>query len=316
MAQLIAPKSAPAKDKKSVEGPTLEIVSGLHNGVTLPLEQGAYRIGSNAEADIVLRDAGVAKEHGVLRVERSGLRIEAVGGDIAIEGRELLTSGRGCRMSLPLEVSFGKARLRVSDPRHTAGRRGVPLAKTLVVVGGLGACVFAASVVAGALPGSLMEGLQKASVVDAPRSKPTPDATGLVAKTPEPQPASAVDELSSRLESAGLRTLKLLPASDRITVAGTIAREQTEAWSGIQQWFDKAHSGKLMLVSNVVVGEAKVMPTLTLQAIWFGDRPYMITADGAKYYEGAFLDNGWTVKKIEEDRVTLVKGNESFALTY
>jgi hypothetical protein len=45
--------------------------------------------------------------------------------------------------------------------------------------------------------------------------------------------------------------------------------------------------------------------------VWFGERPYIITAEGNRYYEGAFLDNGWTIKDIADGRILLAKDGET-----
>src|ERR1044072_9765257 len=59
----------------------LECTAGFHRGVHLELEPGDYRIGSTPGADIVLRDAGIAAEHAVLRVGRRSIDLHAIGGD-------------------------------------------------------------------------------------------------------------------------------------------------------------------------------------------------------------------------------------------
>ena len=46
----------------------LEVVDGVHQGVTLALDKNVYSIGSKPGADIMLADDGVAPEHGVIRL--------------------------------------------------------------------------------------------------------------------------------------------------------------------------------------------------------------------------------------------------------
>ena len=87
-------------------------------------------------------------------------------------------------------------------------------------------------------------------------------------------------------------------------------------WTEAQQWFDGAYRGKLVLVSNVTFGEAKPMPVVNVQAVWFGERPYVITTEGNRYYKGAFLDNGWMIKDIVDGRILLAKDGETLALVY
>ena len=50
-----------------------------------------------------------------------------------------------------------------------------------------------------------------------------------------------------------------------------------------------------------------------MQAVWFGERPYIITAEGNRYYKDAFLDNGWTIKDIADGPYPACQGRHSGA---
>jgi hypothetical protein len=60
----------------------------------------------------------------------------------------------------------------------------------------------------------------------------------------------------------------------------------------------------------------KPPPVMNVQAVWFGERPYVITTEGNRYYKGAFLDNGWMIKDIVDGRILLAKDGETLALVY
>src|SRR5204862_4482703 len=62
----------------------LESTAGFHRGVRLELEPGDVRIGSTPGSDIVLRDAGIAAEHAVLRVGRRTVDLPAIGGAVRV----------------------------------------------------------------------------------------------------------------------------------------------------------------------------------------------------------------------------------------
>lgn len=68
--------------------------------------------------------------------------------------------------------------------------------------------------------------------------------------------------------------------------------------------------------SNIAVGDAAQPPRLTLQAIWYGERPYVIAGDGTRYHEGAFTNDGWTIKEIGQTALVLTKGGATVALKY
>jgi len=66
----------------------------------------------------------------------------------------------------------------------------------------------------------------------------------------------------------------------------------------------------------VTIGESRTMPVFQLRAIWYGERPYIITADGARYYRGAFLENGWFIEEIGAERILFTRDGETVALSY
>src|SRR5215468_2949119 len=95
----------------------LESTAGFHRGVRLELEPGDVRIGSTPGADIVLRDAGIAAEHAILRVGRRSIDLHAVGGDVRV-GEEIIANGYGCALRAPIDLTIGEARLRISIERN------------------------------------------------------------------------------------------------------------------------------------------------------------------------------------------------------
>ena len=123
-------------------------------------------------------------------------------------------------------------------------------------------------------------------------------------------------QLELRLEQAGIGSLNVEDSHGRLTVSGTIPTLQSEVWTDIQSWFDQTYGGQVPLVSDVVAGGVAQTPRLPLKAIWYGLRPYVITADGARYYEGAFVNDGWTIKEIGEKQLLLTKGGSTVALKY
>src|SRR5215510_8257913 len=97
----------------------LESTAGFHRGVRLELEPGDIRIGSTPGADIVLRDAGIAAEHAILRVGRRSIDLHAVGGEVRV-GEEIIANGYGCALQAPVDLTIGEARLRISTERNQA----------------------------------------------------------------------------------------------------------------------------------------------------------------------------------------------------
>ena len=330
------------QSKALASRPKLEVTGGFHSGVSLPLDEGTYSIGSTPEADIVLRDPGVATEHALLRIEPGGVRIEAVGGDLGV-GEDLVAQGHGCKLRMPVEIAMGNARLRMSHPGSGKMRPvGNFMARNpLMVAGGVICCALVVSVAAHKEPSPA----RVAEAVTEPKPKravtepkvaaiePKVAATKAAYHSDVDTPAkiggkaeqaaaqqSAVEEaatqLIAKLKAMGITSLRVTSSDKRVVVAGDLAKREAASWTAVQQWFDETHGGRVVLTANVAIGESKSAPSLRLQAIWFGERPYVITEEGAHFYEGALLDNGWVLQRIAEDRIVLEREGEQLALTY
>ncbi|NJM34468.1 MAG: hypothetical protein HC850_06880 [Rhodomicrobium sp.] len=304
----------------------LKVLAGVHEGVSIPIEFGEYSIGSVPDADIVLRDDGVAPYHVIIRFEKSDLRVEAVGGDVSLDG-ETLEGGHGCRIKLPAELTIGDATLRLSREAgqgELADR--IPILAYLVnhpgvvAVGAVGvAVVFAAFTVfqseapqSGPLS-SLSAVTQSPSTVSALGPNGTPGSPSAFAGA---DATGVADALKEKLAASGIQAMTVSANGAQITISGQISDTQAEGWASVQRWFDQTYAPKFIMTANVAIGQASARPALRLQAVWYGQRPYIITEGGIRYYEGAILDNGWILQQIGEGGVLLRKEQESLTLTF
>jgi Inner membrane component of T3SS, cytoplasmic domain/Inner membrane component of T3SS, periplasmic domain len=347
----------------------LESTAGFHRGVRLELEPGDVRIGSTPGADIVLRDAGIAAEHAILRVGRRSIDLHAIGGEVRV-GEEIIANGYGCALQAPIDLTIGEARLRISiernqgpaptpvEPGDAPARPRISSAAIMIagafLLGipalGLAAMRPAAkandltSVARAEAPGNETLSMTAASrlLADLPAAdrqfvqhclstRPGISVRDAIAELngcdrqppPNPGPGPALNaedagrKLAERLNGAGLTGLRVTTGGGQVVVTGSITKQQTDAWTEAQQWFDGSFRGRLILVANVTPTDAKKpTPVVNVQAVWFGDRPYIITAEGNRYYKGAYLDNGWTIKDIADGRILLAKDGETLALVY
>src|SRR5438105_12269728 len=94
------------------------VIHGFHAGAQLSLTEPVYTIGSSTESDIVLRDAGIAPIHARLRRNGGQIEIEAVGGDVTLATGETIREGHGSRCRLPLGITLGDARIRLTSPQR------------------------------------------------------------------------------------------------------------------------------------------------------------------------------------------------------
>jgi hypothetical protein len=307
-AQLQAPQLFAALAPRKSVNLKFEVVAGAHKGAVLTLDRADYRIGSSPDADIVLSDAGVAPEHAVLSVDRDAVRVGAIGADVLVE-QELLPLSRGRRVTLPVNLAIGAAQIHLSDPdRDKQGQR---LVEKPLTAAALLACVAVAVVMISlGLPETLR-------ATDPPDGSAAQQLITITTGQPGVTAAEAARELSARLDAAKIQTLHVSAEGGHLVVAGKLNKQQAADWTTIQQWFDQTYGGRIVLTTaiNPPAG-LRTMPALQLQAIWYGDHPYVITADGERYLQGAVLDNGWVIRDIGEDRLLLGKDGETVVLNY
>ncbi|RUX51941.1 MAG: FHA domain-containing protein [Mesorhizobium sp.] len=314
-------RSIIARSPASGHSVVLSVTHGFHTGAELSLVEPQYTIGSSTESDIVLRDAGIAPVHARLRRKGGQFEIEAVGGDVALATGETIHEGHGSRCRLPLTIGVGDARIRLVNPERPASRWSFSN-RPLLVAGSVLCAVFALSLAANGLS------LAKPDIGEMqPAQDGEPVRMAFAGETgkevlDDSSPAQlqtaaeAESRLKQRLEQSGISTLTVQRSPGRLVVSGMIPNDKSGVWTETQSWFDQAFGAHIPLVSNVMIGDAQQAPRLTLQAIWYGDRPYVIAADGARYHEGAFTNDGWTIKHIGETELLLTKGGATVALKY
>ena len=297
----------------------LEIVGGLHSGVSLSLEDGDYTIGSKAESDIVLRDKGVAAQHVVVCVEGSRIRVEAIGGDLQIGDNDIL-AGHGYRLRLPAVLTIGDASLHLSRDDDQPG-----IAKRLPETAKMAAKIIAAQRPAVLAAGVLGCAFALTLLVYAFQSSPTNetitqisvtnDSMGPATGVPDEAVAKAQAQLQDKLGAAGIDTIRVTSNGAHITADGRIQASRASEWTAIQRWFDQNFAPKILLAANVVTDQTVMQPAFRVQAVFYGERPYIIESN-IRYHEGAIMENGWILQKIGEKGVTLRRGEETLTLTF
>ncbi|MGF1619753.1 MAG: FHA domain-containing protein [Rhodomicrobiaceae bacterium] len=304
--------------------PHLDIVEGLHHGVNLVLEEAEYLVGANVEADIVLRDEGVLPNHAKLFLGKSELSVEATGGDVVI-GQTRIAIGHGSRIRLPAKLTIGKAVLQIApgagggrspiDPRAIvdhAAQHPVTVASAAL------ACAAAALFVSQAMRGAETDWspVIAADLADKAFSETRNVGPLNAAALSHSSTESAVAELGEKLKEAGINTIRLNAGDGRVSAEGRLGDEQAADWTSVQRWFDTKYGSSAVLTTNVAIGPLSGPAPVRMQAVWFGQRSYIIAENGSRYYEGAILESGWIVQQIAENRVLLRKADETLALTY
>ena len=334
----------------------LEVVAGVHRGVALTLDKADYRIGSSRQTDIVLSDRGIAPEHAVLHDEGATVRIDATGGEVSVEQKSIpmgygyrvrlpaeivLGEARlhlfrptmsGSTMSNPtvsrcfewVDRVLGKDAGFAADSAEKllTSTRELLVNKPITVAGTLICSVLVVTALAFGLPQLAQINFahaktNDANIIDAGKNGADQDVTSTTAPAESMTPAAqAARNLGKRLAAAKIQTLRVSIVDGRLVVQGTLTKPQTLEWTAIQRWFDQTYGSHIVLTANVTDVDGRANPRLQLQAIWYGDHPYIITAEGEHYYQGAILDNGWVVREIAADHLLLAKDGDTVTLTY
>jgi hypothetical protein len=317
----------------------LAVVDGVHQGVSLPLERNVYSIGSEPSVDIMLADTGVAPEHGIVRLHGGTVIVEAAGGDIGLGKRHRIVRGHGCRTTLPVELKLGTAVLRIERPRTRRSWLNGKAVPRLAAIGAIGCVVLiplSGFDTRAAISRMSLSSLASTSAAIAPgatapaspsytlASDNAPAAVPPAAASRAPRAATAsvniargiAEIVNEKLAEAGLTSLVTKVDGTRLVVSGAILHEQSGSWSEIQRWFDLTYGGRYILASTVETRSPDGNPKFDLQAISFGEPPYVITTDGQRRYPGAVLDKGWIIKEIGARRLTLTKDGKELALSF
>lgn len=302
MTAMISYAQLPTHDAESPATTVLDIIAGLHQGVSLRLDRPDYMIGRASTADVVLHDPSVTDHHVRLRLQRGQVAIEAVGGDVTLDGprcpARTLRQGHGMIVALPVELQLGEARLALQAPAHTATRnlwRGPRMALGGALLLGCGA-VFA---------------LHQPPVEDFSRTLPPTAAAAKVI----PTVAQARPWLAQQLEQAGLTGIHLQGDEHRLNVTGSYTPAQHAHWAAVQHAFDRRYGQYLVLHGTVTEATAPAAPRVRFQAAWFGKTPYVVDGGGRVLYPGAALDDHWVLAAVADGKVVLARGDERFTFT-
>jgi hypothetical protein len=297
-----------------------EVVEGIHAGARLDLAEATFTVGSSTDADIVLSDPGIAGIHARLRVAAGRVEMEALAGSVTMADGALVPEGHGRRCKLPVEATLGEARVRLAPLEPLQQVKTVLFDRPLMVVIGLFAVVFGLSITWNTLSQAEPDGPARAAGLDGGLANLSLASASMqdaaLPQTATPVALKALQDLRSHVRQAGLDGLSTEAVEGRLVVSGTVSRQQGETWKDIRSWFDRSHGERVPLVSDVTSGDASQTPRLSLQAIWYGERPYVIAADGQRYHEGAFVSGGWTIKEIGSEQLLLSKDGTSVALKY
>ncbi|MBJ7533128.1 hypothetical protein JDN40_03240 [Rhodomicrobium vannielii ATCC 17100] len=277
------------------------VLSGRHAGASGAMPSTEISVGSAIGSDLVLTDDTVAPVEVRLVAGRFFIEVEAVGPNVAIGGRAVGV-GQRTKTVYPARLSFGGVEIECVGDGRPFGL-GMPAIMSI----GVGILIAASAIqiwhgsARPALDGS--QG-KHASAVQVAYARPDSSAV-----------QEATVALHQHLQSAGFHGVDVVAGDGAVVARGIVRQNALEAWRATQLWFDSTYGQRVTLQSEVTIAapKAQIAP-IGIQAVWAGSRPYLIDDHGDKYFEGAFLKDGWIVEKIEDRRVTLRKNHDVITL--
>ena len=314
---------------------TIFIETGLHAGTVQRLTPGLYTVGSELDADIILSDPDVKPIHLVLELDQSGIRLEPLQGGLTIHGEQAVLEPGGERfVSAPLTFAIGDTTINVSAPADVVKSR--RRTRVLVGVAAMLIAVVMGFQVIGAfnapdlgVPPTMADVDAEARRSLGPDSNNASASRTINALEEQRRLASASDdialtlpdvtldqaavELQDRLAAADLAEINVRTAGDRIVVRGEAEPERMTDWQQVRIWFDGTFSRDILLDAIVEPAVAAEPPKLAIEAIWSGDKPYLI-AGGKRFFVGHQIGDGWMIEHIAANEIVFKRGDKSFSL--
>lgn len=290
-------------------GLALHIASGLHTGGRVRIQENSkYRIGAAIDGDIVVRDPGMAACHAILEVSDGRVRLEALADAVLIDGLRKLPPGHIAESRLPCRFSMGQVQVYLGD--ESAAVPGAPSTHRAVWLHRLSTypviwvCLLLAMLAIGLLipQASGQKGLSMTGRHEA--------AQAVVTAPPAQDVRQA---LEAHLHALGLQGTAVRVDGRLIEVRGALPAHLKTQWLDAQAWFDRRYGSHYVLKSALLDMEP---PQVSIMAVWLGERPYLIDADGERHYQGAILKEGWLLQSIDEGRIVLARNGQEhvFAL--
>ncbi|MDE5453996.1 hypothetical protein GWE18_14190 [Bradyrhizobium sp. CSA112] len=320
---------------------TMSIESGLYAGSSHEFAPGRYTIGSSVDADIVLMEADVEPIHALIDATGPEIQVEALAGRISVGAQKHLATGARQIVATPLRINIGAVQLHFSraddsSPQSRSGLLGASMPRSRLVMGA-------------GLVGIVSIGLMMHSMADVPISQTTGAFHGGVrqvllastANVPDISPAevareavpreregsanvpdlasdrvkAAADAMRAEVERIGILNVLIEPGIGIVAATGTIDPKAAAQWQTVQRWFDERFEGDITLVNGVSIKTEKVPVSLSIEGVWRGDHPHLLIR-GQKYLEGAMLDGGWAIERIEAEKVLLRREGKLVAVRY
>jgi hypothetical protein len=108
--------------------------------------------------------------------------------------------------------------------------------------------------------------------------------------------------------------LQIEATEDGVKAEGPLAPEDLPRWRGVVQRFDTRHNGRILLTRSGDVRPLREEPVPKIEAVWLGERPYVVVAK-RRYYVSQSIEGTWLVEKVSRGEVVLNRSGQTIRVT-
>jgi len=291
----------------------VRIVKGVHVGALTPLAgSDMLVVGTGDDCDVILSDAGIARHHCILTSQDGKLSVRAMDDAVSVDGRRL-SRGQTGAMELGATIILGDAALTVGNDaadaerarqEARAGRYRKMVSRGVHYVADMFHRFRWTSIAV------LPLAVAVASVLTPARQEPVQPvkpAIQMEAGRPGTEIARDVAEV---LRLSGIASEATYNGSGTVTVRGRLGSQQALA-----KIIDSRAIHDIVGLKRVVAlnldhpGELVTgMDGTRIVSAVSGDDPYVVTADGSRYYVGASLPQGGKLTGVQGTEVLVEHG--------
>ena len=307
----------------------LRVVKGLHSGALTPLTSyGVLMIGSAEDCEVILADPGVQSHHCLLSFQDGKLAVRAVDGAVMLGGQEHAPAASAVSLVPGTIVGLGEAEFEVtsnSTPSKAADPEPEEPAEDRQTLkhklrGGwnwtarmLGSRPWAAGAAAG---GAVAIACLLVVFTFVPRNRP------MLVPSPVTMPEPSAVRSGDRIAQDVIEVLRL----QGIAGEGTYTADGTVTVTGhlgdphaLEQAIRSRAIHEIPGLTNVIVvnldhpgattgtsaDRARIVSAVS------GNDPYVVTADGSRYYAGATLPQGGKLVGVQGDEILIERNGKT-----
>lgn len=292
----------------------LRVVKGMHRGALTPIAPSeVVLVGADEDCDVILHDAGVARHHCVLSNLDSKLFLRAIDEPLTLDGR-LLDPGRSVCIKAGTCVELGSTAFDVVSERDSD----VPYVEKLAQVRGTRRRLLLrnmrwAAVAVLAVGVAVACGLNPVQIGLRGRGPQVTQAPAeqLAAGRPGAEIARDVEEV---LRLSDVACDAHYDGNGTVTVHGHMGDPKVLATVIQSRAMREIVGLKRVLAVNLDDPHGSASPTQVdgtrIVSAISGDDPYVVTADGSRYYVGAELPQGGRLAGVDGDEVLIERNGQ------